>query len=160
MCIRDRIRGPGLQPPETELLERMKSRGGEVTDRFLLNFMEHQVSRIEVSFSCGNHGLQHANCMQTCVSTLAMRHIAIGGGVLRELNDLRAPMASVLDFFVNQQKELEQYRKMYGALPQSNGASGPARLKQVVEVEEDHKDINGGDQGENGVETDSDTEHG
>ena len=156
----EEIRGPGLQPPETELLERMKSRGGEVTDRFLLNFMEHQVSRIEVSFSCGNHGLQHANCMQTCVSTLAMRHIAIGGGVLRELNDLRAPMASVLDFFVNQQKELEQYRKMYGALPQSNGASGPARLKQVVEVEEDHKDINGGDQGENGVETDSDTEHG
>ncbi|OAQ91632.1 adenylate cyclase [Purpureocillium lilacinum] len=139
----EEIRGPGLQPPETELLERMKSRGGEVTDRFLLNFMEHQVSRIE-----------------TCVSTLAMRHIAIGGGVLRELNDLRAPMASVLDFFVNQQKELEQYRKMYGALPQSNGASGPARLNQVVEVEEDHEDINGGDQGENGIETDSDTEHG
>lgn len=45
------IRGPGLQPPETELLERMKNRGGEVTERFLINFMEHQVSRIEVSGS-------------------------------------------------------------------------------------------------------------
>lgn len=40
--------GRGLQPPETELLERMKQKGGEVTERFLVNFMEHQVSRIEV----------------------------------------------------------------------------------------------------------------
>jgi adenylate cyclase len=38
----------GLQPAETELLERMKQRGNEVTERFLLRFMEHQVSRIEV----------------------------------------------------------------------------------------------------------------
>lgn len=40
--------GRGLQPPETEMLERMKQKGGEVTERFLVNFMEHQVSRIEV----------------------------------------------------------------------------------------------------------------
>lgn len=40
--------GRGLQPPETELLERMKAKGGEVTERFLIHFMEHQVSRIEV----------------------------------------------------------------------------------------------------------------
>lgn len=38
-----------LQPPETAMLEKMKNRGGEVTDRFLVNFMTHQVSRIEVS---------------------------------------------------------------------------------------------------------------
>lgn len=38
-----------LQPPETAMLEKMKHRGGEVTDRFLVNFMTHQVSRIEVS---------------------------------------------------------------------------------------------------------------
>lgn len=37
-----------LQPPETAMLEKMKYRGGEVTDRFLVNFMTHQVSRIEV----------------------------------------------------------------------------------------------------------------
>ena len=37
-----------LKPPETAMLERMKNRGGEVTDRFLVNFVEHQVSRIEV----------------------------------------------------------------------------------------------------------------
>ena len=37
-----------LQPPETAMLEKMKYRGGEVTDRFLVNFMTHQISRIEV----------------------------------------------------------------------------------------------------------------
>lgn len=38
----------GLRPPERSVLERMKNRGGEVTDRFLVAFVEHQVSRIEV----------------------------------------------------------------------------------------------------------------
>ncbi len=40
--------GVALQPPETAMLEKMKYRGGEVTDRFLINFLTHQVSRIEV----------------------------------------------------------------------------------------------------------------
>lgn len=38
-----------LKPPETALLEKMKQREGEITDRFLVNFVEHQISRIEVS---------------------------------------------------------------------------------------------------------------
>lgn len=97
-------RGPGLQPPETELLERMKSRGGQVTERFLINFMEHQVSRIE-----------------TCVSTLTMRHLASGSGALRELNDLRGPMSLVLEFFVQQQQELARYKQKYGELPPLEG---------------------------------------
>jgi adenylate cyclase len=45
------LESPGstqLKPPETALLERMKNRGWEITDRFLINFVEHQVSRIEV----------------------------------------------------------------------------------------------------------------
>lgn len=37
-----------LKPPETALLEKVKQRGGEITDRFLVNFVEHQISRIEV----------------------------------------------------------------------------------------------------------------
>lgn len=41
-----------LKPPETALLEMIKQRGGEVTDRFLVNFVEHQISRIEVSLGC------------------------------------------------------------------------------------------------------------
>ncbi|KAF2848183.1 PP2C-domain-containing protein [Plenodomus tracheiphilus IPT5] len=54
------LESPGsteLKAPETALLERMKSRGGEITDRFLVNFVEHQISRIE-----------------TCATTLALRH--------------------------------------------------------------------------------------
>lgn len=39
----------GLKPPEKSVLERMKNRGGEVTDRFLVSYLEHQVTRIEVS---------------------------------------------------------------------------------------------------------------
>ncbi len=45
------LESPGstqLKAPETALLERMKTRGGEITDRFLINFVEHQISRIEV----------------------------------------------------------------------------------------------------------------
>jgi adenylate cyclase len=40
-----------LKAPETALLERMKQRGGEITDRFVINFVEHQISRIEVSLT-------------------------------------------------------------------------------------------------------------
>ncbi|XWW93100.1 hypothetical protein V2A60_001029 [Cordyceps javanica] len=99
----EEVRGPGLQPPETELMERLKSRGGEVTERFLVNFMEHQVSRIE-----------------TCVSTLAMRHLAKGNIVLKELNELRAPMAAIFDHFKQQQDELARYKALYGPLPDRN----------------------------------------
>ncbi|KAL6714616.1 hypothetical protein ACLMJK_008041 [Lecanora helva] len=45
------LESPGtkaLRPPEKSVLERMKNRGGEVTDRFLVSFLEHQVVRIEV----------------------------------------------------------------------------------------------------------------
>ncbi|KAI8635378.1 protein phosphatase 2C [Xylariaceae sp. FL1651] len=98
----EEMSGRGLQPPETELLERMKQRGGEVTDRFLLNFMEHQVSRIE-----------------TCVSTLSLRHTAMGGGQIKQLEDLRAPMAVILNQVATQMAELERYRAKYGPLESS-----------------------------------------
>jgi len=41
----------GLKPPEKSVLERMKNRGGEVTERFLISLLEHQITRIEVSSS-------------------------------------------------------------------------------------------------------------
>ena len=43
-----------LKAPETAMLERMKNRGGEVSDRFLVHFIEHQVTRIEVRFGVGS----------------------------------------------------------------------------------------------------------
>lgn len=50
-----------------------------------------------------------------------MRHLASGGGALRELNDLRGPMSLVLEFFVQQQQELARYKQMYGELPPLEG---------------------------------------
>ncbi|KAK0618481.1 hypothetical protein B0T17DRAFT_496197 [Bombardia bombarda] len=97
--------GRGLQPPETELLERMKQRGGEVTEAFMFKFMEHQISRIE-----------------SCVSTLAMRHIAMGRGPITQLNDLRGPMADVLGSVVEQLAELQRYKARFGALEEEDGS--------------------------------------
>jgi len=95
----EEVAGRGLQPPETELLERMKQRGGEVTERFLLNFMDHQVSRIE-----------------TCVTTLSLRHMALGGGRIHQLEDLRAPIATILNLFQQQLAELGRYKARFGEI--------------------------------------------
>ena len=40
-----------LHKPELSLLDRMKNQGGEITDQFMMNLLEHQVTRIEVSSS-------------------------------------------------------------------------------------------------------------
>ncbi|KAH8675486.1 protein phosphatase 2C [Xylariales sp. PMI_506] len=95
----EEVSGNGLQPPETELLERMKQRGGEVTERFVYNFMEHQVSRIE-----------------TCITTLSVRHLAAGGGKISKLDDLRAPMSMVIDDLASQLSLLEKYKAKFGPL--------------------------------------------
>ncbi|KAI6860606.1 adenylate cyclase protein [Hortaea werneckii] len=81
-----------LKPPETALLERMKSRGGEVTDRFLLNFVEHQISRIE-----------------TCITTLAVRNMMrpFKHGMLRQA----CPMSDILTDLTSQLDELKMYRE-------------------------------------------------
>jgi adenylate cyclase len=42
-------RAAGLHKPELSLLTRMKERGGVQTDGFMLNLLEHQVTRVEVS---------------------------------------------------------------------------------------------------------------
>ncbi|KAI9781897.1 MAG: cysteinyl-tRNA synthetase [Peltula sp. TS41687] len=68
-----------LKAPETALLEKLKSRGGEVSDRFLLNFVEHQVSRVE-----------------TCSTTLYLRHLNQPFGSVPRLLDLARPMEEIL----------------------------------------------------------------
>ncbi|KAK5712018.1 hypothetical protein LTR15_012086 [Elasticomyces elasticus] len=81
-----------LKPPETALLERMKSRSGEVTDRFLVNFVEHQISRIE-----------------TCISTLAIRNMVrpFKDGMLNQA----CPMNDVLSEISSQLEELKRYKE-------------------------------------------------
>ena len=46
-----------------------------------------------------------------------MRHLAIGSGAIKDLAELRGPMAAVIDHFTSQRDELERYRKTFGPLP-------------------------------------------
>lgn len=89
------LESPGstqLKPPETALLERMKNRGGEITDRFLINFVEHQISRIE-----------------TCTTTLALRHLVhpFGSGPMLQQ---ACPMADIFAELTSQLKELQAFK--------------------------------------------------
>lgn len=99
----DRDQGVALQPPETAMLEKMKHRGGEVTDRFLVHFLTHQVSRIE-----------------TCISALATRHLATGSGPISSLDQLRAPMAEIFGSLSAQLQDLQRYKARFGDLPPEN----------------------------------------
>ena len=44
----EKIASESMRTPETELLERMKTHGGEVTERFVMNLLEHMICRVEV----------------------------------------------------------------------------------------------------------------
>ena len=48
-ALEDPEKAGTLKRPEMSLLTRMRERGGEISDGFFLNLMEHQVVRIEVS---------------------------------------------------------------------------------------------------------------
>lgn len=50
-----------------------------------------------------------------------MRHIAMGGGQINTLDDIRMPMATVLDNLTVQLAELERYKAKYGDLASSDG---------------------------------------
>lgn len=58
---------------------------------------------------------------QTCISTLTMRHLAVGSGAISKLDDLRAPMADVLESLAVQLEELQRYKARFGEL---DGLSG------------------------------------
>jgi adenylate cyclase len=98
------LENPGcseLKPPETALLERMKSRGGEITDRFLINFVEHQISRIE-----------------TCASTLALRHLVKPFGSA-PLLEQACHMGDIFSELTAKLKRLEEFERgaMEGMAP-------------------------------------------
>ena len=115
------VGGRGLQPPETELMERMKQRGGEVTEQFLINFMEHQVSRIEVccfpplTFKPPTTKLTPIP-KQTCVSTLAIRHLVLARDPPQQASDLRVPMSQILDTLSERLALLQRYEARFGPL--------------------------------------------
>ncbi|KAK4181015.1 phosphatase 2C-domain-containing protein [Triangularia setosa] len=88
-----------LQPPETELLDRMRQRGGEVSEDFLVNFLDHQVSRIE-----------------TCINTIYMRHLVSQTSTGSNFGALRGPMNEVLSVVAEQFRLVAQYKERYGDL--------------------------------------------
>jgi len=79
----------------------MKERGGEITDRFLLNLVEHQISRIE-----------------TCITTLSLRHMInpFKPGMLQQA----CPMSDILSTITEQMAELKMLKE------NANFEMGPA----------------------------------
>jgi len=82
-----------IKPPETIMLERTKLRAGEVTDRVLVQFLEHLVCRVE-----------------TCISTLVVRNTVNPFTPGRSLLEKAAPMADVLSDLAEQLRELKAYK--------------------------------------------------
>lgn len=74
-----------------------------------------------------------------------MRHLAQGGGIIRELEELRAPMSSVLDFFINQKSELDRYKAKYGELSSSSDSDEEDNAEDEEDEEEEEEDDNSGD---------------
>lgn len=98
-----------IKPPETALLEWIKARGGEVTDRFLVNFVEHQISRIEVSLRDRLLLKFKLTEMQTCINSLALRNMMrpFKDGMLSQA----CPMSDILGELSSQLEELKTYKE-------------------------------------------------
>ena len=52
-----------------------------------------------------------------------MRHLAIGGGPITRLDDLRTPMSVILDNLAIQLAELERYKARYVPLTEEDESS-------------------------------------
>ena len=143
----EEVGGTGLQPPETELLERMKQRGTNATEQFMINFLTHQISRIE-----------------TCINTLTVRHMAYQAVMaeqvpaanaakaeeqqakIHDLDDLRGSMTDVFAVFAAQLAELQAYRSKYGPL-----SAGRSRV--VGEYDDDDDDDDDDEDDDEGSDT-------
>jgi adenylate cyclase len=69
-----------------------------------------------------------------------MRHIAIGGGTIKELEDLHGPMSAILDQFMAQNRELKRYRRKYGALPNPLSSISTSEEEEAEEEDDDDDD--------------------
>ena len=114
------LENPGqeaLRPPEKSVLERMKNRGGEVTDRFLMSVLEHQVTRVEVRVSKSilwDRRGQADLDLQTCVSTLVMRNMVRPFQAGQNLLEQACPMDDVLGHITAQLAEFRILKEKRG----------------------------------------------
>ncbi|KAL5346807.1 hypothetical protein ACLOAV_007948 [Pseudogymnoascus australis] len=103
-----------LYGPHTELVEKLATRGSDLTDDLLVGFMQNLVVRIEA-----------------CVANLALRRVALENhvdGMVPDFSRYIKPLDEVLTAVADQQKLLERYQAKYGELAEE--------VEEVSEVEE------------------------
>jgi len=97
----------GVKPPVTGFVERMKSKGGEITDHYLLSLMDHQVSKIEA-----------------CITSLSLRNMDRPFHPGMNLLDWTSPIADVLNRVQSQMLELSLIKDTQTLLRQANSDDG------------------------------------
>ncbi|KAJ9607255.1 hypothetical protein H2200_008328 [Cladophialophora chaetospira] len=105
-CLEAPERSAGLHKPEMSLLTRMKERGGVQTDTFMINLLEHQVTRVEA-----------------CATTLQLRHMyqPFQKGV--SLFDQAKPISEILGEVANLLAEVKAERSEVLKTPETSDAS-------------------------------------
>jgi adenylate cyclase len=75
-CLENPEKAAGLHKPEMSLLTKMKTQGGVVTDSFMMNLLEHQVTRVEVSHKKSVDGNSDTNKLtpELCHHASAAEH--------------------------------------------------------------------------------------
>jgi adenylate cyclase len=133
-----------LQEPETRLMERMRDRGGEVTDNFLVKFLAHLVVRCEVRIPPHpkSYLAPHTDSIQTCISALSIRHIAIARQDIGHISELQMTTNEVLGALTAQMEELRLYRECFGEL-----TNGELRERAQMAATVDRRGGLGGDVG-------------
>jgi len=109
-----------LREPNMALFNVVKNRGGELADSTVVSLVEQQVTRIEVSVpiplfyrrvECTNAPL----FLQTCVNTLAVRHLMRPFKPGDRLEDHAVPMAEVMLQLQTQLAEFKALKEQLGA---------------------------------------------
>lgn len=121
--LEDPDRARGLRKPEMSLLTSMKERGGQIGDNFMLNLMEHQVTRVE-----------------NCVSALQIRHMLKPLKVGTSLAEQARPIQDILMEFAGM---LQQFQGAQ-AQPMIRPETGPVRhmqqLRDVTQYDSDEEE--------------------
>ncbi len=68
---------------------------------------------------------------QTCVSTLALRHLVLTHHPVKQLSDLRAPMSEILETLSERMALLQKYEARYGPL---DGAGDKSATTTTITV--------------------------
>ncbi|KAI9888602.1 MAG: cysteinyl-tRNA synthetase [Vezdaea aestivalis] len=106
-----------LKAPEMSLVERIKNKGGQLEDKFLVSLLEHQVSRIE-----------------TCTTALLLRNLVQPFNPQLSLLGSACPMADIFAKLKADLTELEGYRA------EARGRQRGRVLTPTSEVDDDVDD--------------------